>query len=393
MAEANDLLLVLVLGAGIAWLSDRFKFPSAVAQVVLGVVLGAAVLGWVAHGTALHALGEIGVVLLLGVAGLELGVERLRAAGWGGAVVAALGVVFSLVGGYSLGWLYGSPSDEAFYLALVLAATSIGITFQVLQQFGLIAHRVADVVIAAAVIDDVIALYLLGAAHGFLSDGLAPGGVVGYAVLAMIALGSLYAISNVATRLAKRRGLIIHPWLRSVWIVSAIGGAALLTQALDLSAVVGAFFAGLGVGEGLGSEERERSATTLLPMVFVTMPFFFVMIGVQARWDILKEPALLWLVAGLISIGVTAKAAGGVLGALGCEAWAERWLIGFGMVPRGEIGLIIATLGLEQGHLTHDVFVALVLTTIVLSALGPLLMFPFAKRLTPGVPFEVGGAR
>ena len=78
---------------------------------------------------------------------------------------------------------------------------------------------------------------------------------------------------------------------------------------------------------------------------------------------------------------VAAKCLGGVLGALGESAWRDRWLIGFGMVARGEVGLIIATLGFEQGHLSQPIFVALVLTTIVVSTVGPLLMAPFAKRL------------
>lgn len=151
----NAVLLVLVLGAAVSGLSRWLNFPNAVAQVILVVLLGSAVLGWVEHSATLHTLGEVGVVLLLGVAGLELGIDRLKAAGWAGMVVAILGILFSFAGGYVLSRLYGSPNPEAVYVGLALAATSIGITVQVLQQFGLIGHRVAEVVIAAAVIDEV----------------------------------------------------------------------------------------------------------------------------------------------------------------------------------------------------------------------------------------------
>jgi Kef-type K+ transport system membrane component KefB len=170
ISAVSDILVVLVLGGGLSWLSQRLRFPNAVAQVVLGVLLGTAVLGWVPHSPVLHEFGAVGVVLLLGVAGLELGLGRLTAAGPTGAFVATLGIVFSVVGGYGIGILYGSAGDEALYLGLALGATSIGITVQLLEQFGLIGHRVADILVAAAVIDDVIALYLLGAAHGFLSE-------------------------------------------------------------------------------------------------------------------------------------------------------------------------------------------------------------------------------
>lgn len=382
MSDWTDIALVLVLGAGIGAMSVRFRFPNAVAQVVLGVVLGTALLGWVPHSPLLHGFGEVGVVLLLGVAGLELGFERLRAAGWAGGAVAALGIILSVAGGYAIGVIFGSPSDEALYLGLALGATSIGITVQVLEQFGLIGHRVADIVIAAAVIDDVIALYLLGAAHGFLVGGFSVPEVVGFVLLALGVLGGLFFICRGLTRWLDHHGVLSNRWIRSVWILTSVGVGAWLTHALDLSSVVGAFFAGVGTGEGLKEEVSERSARLLQPLVLVFMPFFFVMIGVQAQWDILEQPTMLWLVIVLVLFAVLSKALGGLIGAFDVASWRDRWIIGLGMVARGEVGLIIATLGFTQGHITHPVFVALVLTTIVVSAIGPLLMAPLAKRLS-----------
>ena len=333
------------------------------------------------HSSALHGFGEIGVVLLLGVAVLEVGLDRLTAAGWAGVAVAALGIVVSVAGGYAIGWLYGAPSDEALFLGLALGATSIGITVQVLEQFGLMGHRAADVLLAAAVIDDVIALYLLGAAHGFLSDGMSGGGALVFVAWAIIVLGGLFVLCHYVTAWASRHRILDSRARRGVWIVTAVALGAWLTHSLDLSSVVGAFFAGLGIGEGLSDERAERSVKDLQPGVLLLMPFFFVMIGVQAQWDVLDEPALLWLVLGLIGFAVVSKTLGGVLGAIRIGSWRDRWFIGFGMVARGEVGLIIASIGLAQGHLSYPVFVALVLTIIVVSVLGPLLMVPLAKGL------------
>tara|TARA_R110002096_G_scaffold179709_3_gene356766 strand:- start:8537 stop:9706 length:1170 start_codon:yes stop_codon:yes gene_type:complete len=377
----SDVVLILILGGGLSWLSLRLRFPNAVAQVLLGVLLGTALLGWVSHTPVLHALGELGVVLLLGVAGLELRLDRLTAAGSTGLLVALFGIVFSVAGGYGIALLYGSPGDEALYVGLVLAATSIGITVQLLQQFGLVGHRIADILLAAAVIDDVIALYLLGAAHGVLSDGFSIPDVLGYVLLAMLVLGGLFVVCRWLIGWLSRRALIDGRWQRGVLTLSAIGLGALLTESLGLSSVVGAFFAGIGVGEGLKDNASEICARDLQPAVLVLMPFFFVMIGVQAQWEILNQPVLLWLVVGLIAIAVVSKAVGGVLGALGVVSWRDRWLIGFGMIARGEVGLIIASIGAAQGHITRPIFVALVLTTIIVSVLGPMLMLPLAKRL------------
>lgn len=183
------------------------------------------------------------------------------------------------------------------------------------------------------------------------------------------------------TRWDSRLGLINNAWARAAWVLCAIFAAAILTHALELSAVVGGFFAGLGVGDGLRREVREHRARTLKPLVLMVMPFFFVMIGVQAQWGLAKDPVWLGFVAALVAVSVAGKVAGGMFGTVGHNSWRERWLIAFGMVPRGEIALVVATLGYEQGHLTHHLFVALVLVAIVLSILGPIMVAPFAKRL------------
>ena len=386
MDQLDDVAIVLALGGVLGWLSQRLNFPNAVAQVVLGVILGAAFLGWVVHGDLLHVLGEIGVVLLLGVAGLELGIERLKAAGLAGVAVAVLGIVLSTTAGYLIGYLNGSPSDEAVYIGLALGATSIGMTVQVLQQFGLIGQRVADTVIAAAVIDDVIVLYLLGAAHGLLGDGLSMYEVLTNALLAFFVLAGLFALCMFSTKLLQRRGMITNRWLRGIWILVVVSLSAVATHLLELSSVVGAFFAGVGLGEALENEQQEQSVSFLSPLVLIMMPFFFVMIGVQAEWDSTGSPGLVWFVTASVIVAVATKALAGLIGAGQRFDWSERWLIGLGMVPRGEVGLVIVTLGMAQGHLSRAMFVALVATIILVSAIGPLAMAPVAKQLALRAP-------
>lgn len=380
MTGLIDMLVVLVLGGALGWLSQRFKFPNAVAQVVLGIVLGGMMLGWVSHGQLLHSFGEIGVVLLLGLAGLETRFVRLAAAGGAGIAVAALGIVLSVGSGYVIGHWYGSPSDEVIYVSLALGATSIGITVQVLEQLGRIGSRVADIIIAAAIIDDVIVLYLLGAAHGLLSDGFRASEVLRFATLAIVVLGGLFIVIRATTRWASRRNLIAGRLARGAWVLSAIILGALLTQALELSSVVGAFFAGIGTGEGMRGDDRNLGATSLRPLVLLFMPFFFVMIGVQAQWGVVDEPMLLWLIVALVSAALFAKALSGLLGAINIQDWRERLLIGLGMVARGEVALVVATVGFAQGHMTRDVLDALVFTIISVALIGPTLMVLFARH-------------
>jgi len=380
MTDFIDLLVVLVLGGALGWLSRRFKFPNAVAQVVLGIVLGAMMLDWVSHSPLLHGFGEIGVILLLGVAGLETRFKRLAAAGAAGIVVAALGIGLSVAGGYGIGHLYGSPSDEVIYLSLALGATSIGITVQVLEQFGRIGSRAADIIIAAAVIDDVIVLYLLGATHGLLNDGFRGSEVLRFAFLAIVALGGLFIVARATSRWASHRNFISRCLARGAWVLTAVMVGALVTHALGLSSVVGAFFAGLGTGEGMDDDHRELSATSLRPLVLVFMPFFFVMIGVQAQWGGLDEATMLWLIVALIAVAVSAKAFAGLVGAISIRDWRERLLIGLGMVARGEVALVVGTVGFNQGHMARTVFDALIITIISVALIGPALMALLARH-------------
>lgn len=375
-----DVLLILAVGAPVAWLSERLKFPNAVAQVVLGVLFGSAVLGWVGHSPALHFLGEVGVVLLLGVAGVELGFHRLVAAGWSGVAVGVLGILLSLLGGFGVGKLFGSPNEASIFLGLALAATSIGITVQILEQYGLIGRRVADIVIAAAVIDDVVALYLLGVAHGVMAEGLSALAALRYLLFAGLALAILFVIGQSLTRLAIRLNWLASTTACSIWGLLAIAFGAVATSWLGLSLVVGAFFAGVAVGEGIGKARRQQCVVALKPLVWVLMPFFFVMIGVQAQWQALTEPALFGYVSVLIVVAVISKAAGGLIVGLPVKGWRERWIVAFGMVPRGEVGLIVATLAFGQGHISESLFVVIVLATIAASVLGPLLLAPVASR-------------
>ncbi|MEJ8568831.1 cation:proton antiporter [Elongatibacter sediminis] len=384
MTQWLDIILVFLLGGLISWLSMRYRFPNAVAQVVLGVILGTAVLGWVPHSVLLHDLGEIGVVLLLGVVAMGLGLPRLKAGGWAGAQVALLGIAFSIGGGYAIGQAFDFPIEETIYLSLALGATSIGITVQVLEQFSLITHRIAEIVIAAAVLDDLIVLYFLGLAHGLLGGGYGPAESMKFFLGAFLAIGGLYWVGRTATVWAFRFRLISHPFAQGLWAVAMIALGAVVTRSLGMSLVVGAFFAGLSIAGGLPESQAKKGALALRPLVLGFMPFFFVMIGVQFDWTALSAANALWLLLSVIAVGILAKTLGGIIGAASVANWRDRWLVGFGMVARGEVALVIATLGLKQGHLTQPVYAAILVMAVTAAVIGPLLMTPLAKRATPG---------
>ncbi len=139
------------------------------------------------------------------------------------------------------------------------------------------------------------------------------------------------------------------------------------------SAVVGGFFAGLGIGEGVGGRHREQLTGNLNRLVLLLVPFFFVLIGVAAEWEVVTEPGMTSLFIGLLGTALLGKILGGMVGALGGGLWAGL-VVGASMAPRGEVALVVADLGFRQGHLDHHVFVTLILVAVAAAVFAPLLI-------------------
>jgi len=382
MDNIIDIILILTLGIVIGWLAKRFNQPAAVWLVLSGVIIGPPVLGWVMPSEFIYRLGELGVVLLLGMAGLHLGLGQLRGAGVQGILVALSGMLLCFIGGFLFTEWWGSPFEESLYVGTILTATSIGVSAQVLHEFGLINNSIGRIIIAAAVIDDVIALYLLAVAHGALTDGLSIGNLATSIGLAAIVLAAVYILCILVTRALIRWLSTSQPLVSLSFTVFLIVAMAVLTQKLGYSSVVGGFFAGLGIGEALPDNVRQRLLQQLTKLVFVLIPFFFVLIGARAEWGVLSDPGMPTLFIGLVVVAISGKVLGGIFGAYSSKGLAQRLLIGVSMVPRGEVALVAAGLGFSQGHISHHVLIALILVVVTVALLGPMLTALLAHQVT-----------
>lgn len=374
MKVLQDILLILFLSMPLGWAAQRKHFPAVVVYILLGIIIGPPLLGWIESGKALESLGQLGVLLLLGVAGLRLGLARLVNAGWPGLWVALLGMFFCLAGGYVLAIFWGSTQEEAVYVGTALTATSIGVSVQALQQFGLIERSVGRIVIAAAIIDDVVALYLLALAHGILGEGLEAGRLLWFVVQAAFVLAVVFLVCRLGARFILqslgRPDSALRVW-SSILLILAF---AWLTAVLGYSLVVGSFFAGLGLGEGLTEEQQAHVTAQLERLVMILVPFFFVLIGSRSEWQVLLDEGMPLLVAALLVVAITGKVAGGFAGARKARGIMQRLLIGVSMAPRGEVALVVAGLGFAQGHISHHMLVALVLASIGTAVVSPILM-------------------
>ena len=375
-AEILRQLFVLLIAAKVGdEIFKRLRQPPIIGEILAGVLVGPAVLGWYEVNSETTLFAEIGVVLLLFQVGVETRLHDLVRVGPAALAVGALGVALPFAGGFALAGLLGSPLVVAVFLAAALTATSVGITSGVLRDLGVLGTRAGRVILGAAVIDDVLAMLILAFASGLAAGSASLDRI---AVLVAVAVLFIGIVLVGGTRiLACRRSILTDPRFAETpflpGMIIMLGLAALASQ-IGLAAIIGAFLAGMVVGE---SSERHALEAEVAPVAAFFTPFFFGFIGAQVDLAGLADLGTLALVAGVTAIAIATKFIGAFIGAIRLGR-AEAALIGWGMVPRGEVGIVVAGLGLQigaiEGQLYTVVVAMAVLTTLIVPPFLPALV-------------------
>ncbi|MGI8776670.1 MAG: cation:proton antiporter [Acidimicrobiales bacterium] len=363
-----DILIVLLSAKGAAELAERAHVPAVVGEILAGILIGPSVLGLVEVGDVLRVLSELGVILLLLDVGMEMDLAELAAVGRASLTVATIGVAVPFVGGWATAAAFGMGGNEAIFVGAALTATSVGITARVFGDLRALGTVEARTVLGAAVADDVMGLVVLTVVVRLASEGsvsaLSVAGIVG------VAVAFLVVTSVLGVRIAPRLFEVVARHSRSSGTLVAVAlaftlGVAELASAAKLAPIVGAFVAGISLGR---SDAAERIRRELTPVGHLLIPVFFLQIGIEAQVEKFFDPAVLGLAGALLTVAVTGKlaASAGLLGSPG-----DRLLVGIGMIPRGEVGLIFATLGLRQHIVGPDVYAAVLLVVLVTTLLTP----------------------
>ena len=398
-------LVVLLAAARVAAeVAERLGQPAVLGELLAGVLLGPTLLGFVDFSQgggpldALRVLAELGVLFLLFEVGLETRLGDMLRVGASSSLVALIGIVGSFGAGFGASWALaraGVWSDSLllhFFVGATLTATSVGITARVLSDLGRLATAEARIILGAAVLDDVGGLLLL-AAFG----ALAAGGVSGWALagkaalalgfLALVLLLGVRAAPPLFDRLARMRS-------RGGVLVAAVVLALLaawLAEQVGLAGIVGAFAAGVGLA---ATRQREAIGAALRHVSDLFVPLFFVYVGLQLDLRGLGSGAA--SLAAIVAILTLAALAGKLASGLGVlERGGDRMLVGVGMVPRGEVGLIFAVVGLTTlvaGAPLLDAreYGALLLAIALTTLLAPLWLKAIVRRRARGgsVPLE-----
>lgn len=412
-------IALILLAARVGCLVDRIGQPMVLGELLMGIVLGNLVLfgvDWlepVKTDDVIGFLAEFGVVILLFQIGLESSVQSMMKVGLRAATVAVIGVAVPFaLGTWIVGpWLMPGLSFNAYlFLGATLTATSVGITGRVFQDLGRLQTTAAQIVLGAAVIDDVLGLVILAVVAAIVTTGsldLMNIGIILGKAFAFLT-GALLLGHLLAPRISRAFAAInTGVGMKFTLVITTCLIFAYVAQQMDLAPIVGAFAAGLVLEEvhfrnyerpefereiasavesanpdvrtrveGVLAHYNERHMEHLIqPLGLFLVPFFFVMTGMQVKLDLLAD-----LHAAGIALGLTAAAVAGKVVAGLAAGKGNGWLVGWGMVPRGEVGLIFAAVGKGLGVVSDEEFSIIVIMVILTTLMTPPILSFLVRR-------------
>ena len=366
-----DLAIVLVVAKVAAELAERVRVPAVLGEIIAGLALGPSVLGLVNPSDALKVLAELGVIVLLVQVGLEMDLVELRRVGRASLSVAVIGVVLPMGAGVVAGYALGETMNASLFLGAALAATSVGITARVFGDLHALSSTEARIVLGAAVADDVLGLIILTVVTRIVKDGSVDvASVLGTVALAVAFLTvsgivGMFVIPRLFGAIGSRAA---SPATIGVLAGAAAFGFAAAADAANLAPIIGAFMAGIALGK---VPQRDRVVREFSVLGNLLIPIFFLQIGIDTDAAKFFQAHVLWVATVLTVIAIASKMLASI-GAVGTTA--NKLIIGIGMVPRGEVGIIFAAIGLQVGVFDEDLYAVVLLVVLVTTVITPPLL-------------------
>jgi Kef-type K+ transport system membrane component KefB len=394
--EAHDffltLFLILIVARFLGELFARFGIPSVLGELFAGILLGSSILGIIEPNEILKILAEIGIILLLFEVGLETDFTRLKNAGAKSLTVAVLGVIlpfsFGLFASY---YIFDLAFDISLFVGGTLTATSIGITLRVLKDIHMENTNIAQIVIGAAVIDDIIGIILLVFIYDFsisheanFNHTLSVAGMV----LMFLVLAPILA-KTLSYMIHKFHGKDLVPGYIPSIIISLILLFAYLSHLVGAPAILGSFAAGIALsrrfflpfGTFLRTNEilLDEVQKSMTPIIQIFTPIFFVMVGLSMDLRVIDFTSSSFWIMGIsfVTIAFLSKFAGAFFILQKCVR--NNVVIGISMIPRGEVGLIFAEMGRVNSILPNEIYAMLIFVIIITTVVPPFLLKKYFK--------------
>ena len=384
MEFLGTLCLVLITTSLAGHFSRRIGIPAVIGQLLVGILICPAVLGWVHNNAFMHTFSEIGVIILMFIAGLESDLGMLKKYFKPALAVAFSGVVFPVVLIYFFGKLFHFSFEQAIFLGVTFSATSVSISVEVLKELKRLKSKEGTTILGAAVIDDIISVIILSVLVSMFSNvAKAQGGHHSSNLWMSFLLDALYFvvifflfdwIAPKMMRLGEHLKVASSVTLMSIVLCL---GMAWLAEQVGLSDVVGAFFAGVAIAQTPYKQEVDSNIEPIGYAVFI--PMFFVSIGLNMTFKGFFDDLI--FIVSLTILALITKWLGCGLGAkvLGMN-YDSMNIIGSGMVSRGEMALIIAQIGYEAHLLSSEYYSGVIFVIILTTFAAPFMLKAAIKR-------------
>jgi Kef-type K+ transport system membrane component KefB len=368
-------LFVMFVAAKLAAeIFERLKMPAVAGEILAGVIIGPSVFALIAPDELTSALSEIGVIFLLFLVGLETKPADIFRVGARATLVAVLGVIVPFAFGYLIMLAWGEGKIEAIFAGAAMVATSVGITARVLGQMGLLSLQTSRIILGAAVIDDILGLLILAVVSSlakgdvnYMQIGTTAVMAIGFTLL-IIFVGAR-AVNRVRARVQNLR--VGHSQL--IFGLSLCLGLALVATYIGVAAIIGAFLAGMAMAETAEGTDMPHQVEAVTEFL---LPFFLINIGMQLNLDAFLNRSTILLAVVVTLLAVLSKLIG-----CGAAAWTlgkkRAMQIGMGMVPRGEVGIVVAQIGLSLNAVDQAIYGVVLFMAVATTVIAP----PFLVRL------------
>jgi Kef-type K+ transport system membrane component KefB len=381
----NSLLLqlftIFVWAKVFGELFERMYLPAVLGEILAGVILGPYATRFIIPGDTVYSIAEVGAVFVLFTVGLETTPADLIRVGGLSLRVAIAGIILPLVGGFVFLKMHGQPTHEAIFVASAMVATSVGITARVLRDMDVHKNRAAQIILGAAIFDDILGMLLLG----MVVSSVGNGGLawLHLALVSAEAIGFAAFMIFIAPRVVDRLEFGIQQMQTQdaplVLSLALCLGLSVAAARIGMAAIIGAFFAGLAFADYSPRWNLEPRAQAI--NLFLA-PFFFFTMGSRLDLSVFNR-SIVMLALALSALAVLTKIVGCGL-PLYREGWRNMLKVGVGMTPRGEVALIVALIGLQMNMISQRAYaLVLVMTAITTVLPTPFLRMLFAKDSTP----------
>jgi len=369
--------------------SNRFNLPEVLGAMIAGVVLGPIAFNVIDYNYGIELLANLGVITLMFLAGLETNLDDFKTAGKSAFLIAVGGVILPLALGTFSAFLFSSSFIECLFIGVILTATSVSITVQTLMELGKFNTRASTNIVGAAVIDDVLGLILISILLSVSgSTGSSPHGasllqtLIGVAVFCIIALIAIIFLPKHLNELLRK----LPPRHAVLPVVLAgVLGISFIAESLGLASITGAYICGLLLSKSSRKGSLDRNFKAISSGFLA--PIFFASIGLTVNIKEFNIDILLLTIVMFI-IAVAGKLFGCSIPARLCKLSKKESLqIGIGMISRGEVALITASIGLKSGIISNEVYFPVIIVVILTTIITPVLLkLSFAQKKVDSCP-------